>query len=233
MARILIVEDDPAIADLVRLYLCREGHEVDVIGHGVTALHHIEAHHQDIDAIVLDLMLPGLDGRGICRRIREYSDVPIVMLTALDDDRDKIEGLDLGADDYLTKPFNPLELVARIRAILRRRLRSAPAEAPASDVITVGNARIDIATRRFLVDGRDVPLRTKEFDLLAALARRPGVVVPREHLLDTVWSGECDGDTRTVDVHVSRLRDRLDAAGATLEIATVRSVGYRLALRQS
>jgi DNA-binding response OmpR family regulator len=233
MARILVVEDDPAIADLVRFYLCREGHEVEVIGHGVRALHHVEAHHQDLDAIVLDLMLPGLDGRGICRRIREYSDVPIIMLTALDDDRDKIEGLDLGADDYLTKPFNPLELVARVRAVLRRRARSAPVQAPATTAISAGNARIELETRRFIVNGSDVPLRTKEFDLLVALARRPGVVVTREHLLDTVWGGEFEGDTRTVDVHVSRLRDRLDASGANLEIETVRSVGYRLAPRQS
>lgn len=233
MARILVVEDDPAIADLVRLYLCREGHEVEVIAHGVRALHHVEAHHQDLDAIVLDLMLPGLDGRGVCRRIREYSDVPIIMLTALDDDRDKIEGLDLGADDYLTKPFNPLELVARVRAVLRRRTRSAPAEPPATNVIRVGNTRIELETRRFIVNGSDVPLRTKEFDLLVALARRPGAVVTRDHLLDTVWSGEFEGDTRTVDVHVSRLRDRLDASGANVEIETVRSLGYRLALRHS
>ncbi len=233
MARILVVEDDPAIADLVRLYLCREGHEVEVIAHGVRALHHVEAHHQDLDAIVLDLMLPGLDGRGVCRRIREYSDVPIIMLTALDDDRDKIEGLDLGADDYLTKPFNPLELVARVRAVLRRRTRSAPAEPPGTTVIRVGNTRIELETRRFIVNGSDVPLRTKEFDLLVALARRPGAVVTRDHLLDTVWSGEFEGDTRTVDVHVSRLRDRLDASGANVEIETVRSLGYRLALRHS
>jgi DNA-binding response OmpR family regulator len=232
MAHILIVEDDPAIADLVRLYLCREGHDVEVIGHGVTALHHIEAHHEEIDAIVLDLMLPGLDGRGICRRIRQRSDVPIIMLTALDDDRDKIEGLDLGADDYLTKPFNPLELVARVRAVLRRRAKATPAPASSISAITLGNTRIELDTRRFIVNGVEVPLRTKEFELLGALARRPGVVLSRDHLLETVWGGEFDGDTRTVDVHVSRLRDRLAAAGATIEVETVRAVGYRLAVRQ-
>jgi two-component system alkaline phosphatase synthesis response regulator PhoP/two-component system response regulator MtrA len=234
MARILVVEDDPSIADLVRLYLRREGHEVEIVDNGATALRRFEATAQETDLVVLDLMLPGLDGRGVCRRIRDASAVPIVMLTALDDDRDKIEGLDLGADDYVTKPFNPQELVARVRAILRRatapRGYPAPAAAEAGRSIDVGNARIALDARRLLVDGEDVPLRTKEFDLLAAFAQSAGIVLTRDQLLERVWGGEFEGDTRTVDVHVSRLRDRLAAAGARLEIETVRSVGYRLAV---
>jgi DNA-binding response OmpR family regulator len=155
------------------------------------------------------------------------------MLTALDDDRDKIEGLELGADDYLTKPFNPNELVARVRAILRRSSRLAPASDSTERraTVTLGRACLDLAARRLTVDGDEVPLRTKEFDLLAALADRPDVVLTRDRLLERVWGGEFDGDTRTVDVHVSRLREKLASARTGIEIETVRAVGYRLQVR--
>ena len=228
MARILVVEDDRSIAELVQLYLRREGHETELVDNGVTALRRLESAPAPVDLVVLDLMLPGLDGRGVCRRLRASSDIPVIMLTALDDDRDKIEGLELGADDYLTKPFNPQELVARVRAILRRASRLAPHSSEPGRCFDVGNLHLDLDARRLLVAGRDVALRTKEFDLLAALAVSNGIVLSRDQLLERVWGGEFDGDTRTVDVHVSRLRDRLDAAGATAEIETVRSVGYRL-----
>ena len=233
MARVLIVEDDPSIAELVALYLRHDGHEVDSIDDGLTALRRIEAAPDAIDLVVLDLMLPGLDGRGLCRRLRDVSTVPVIMLTALDDDRDKIAGLELGADDYLTKPFNPRELVARVRAVLRRSVH--PTSAPdqdraAGETFTLGAAVLDLAARRFLVHGREIALRTKEFDLLAALAARPGVVLTRDLLLERVWGGESAGDTRTVDVHVSRLRDKLATAATGLAIETVRSVGYRLAV---
>jgi len=206
MTRILVVEDDAPIADLVRLYLRREGHDVEVVTDGGAALRRVEDARAEFDVVVLDLMLPGLDGRGVCRRIRRVSDAPIIMLTALDDDRDKLEGFDLGADDYLTKPFNPLELVARVRALLCRSTRQSQehAFAPSGETICLGNARIELDTRRFLVNQREIPLRAKEFDLLATFARRPGVVWPR---------------------------DRLEDANAPLAIETVRSVGYRLALR--
>lgn len=232
MSRIIVVEDDRSILDLVALYLRADGHDVETHDHGTRALHAVEARLEGglpPDLIVLDLMLPGLDGRGIARRIRGVSDVPILMLTALDDDRDKIEGLELGADDYVTKPFNPNELVARVRAILRRAAKSAaPQEAEIASLVAAGNIAVDIAARRLAIGGIEVALRSKEFDLLAAFLLHPNRVLTRDQLLDRVWGGEFTGDTRTVDVHVSRLRERLAGAGATVSIDTVRSVGYRL-----
>jgi DNA-binding response OmpR family regulator len=150
------------------------------------------------------------------------------MVTALDDDRDKLEGFQLGADDYVTKPFNPNELIARIHAILRRSARDHDRMGTASDSITLRNCQIDLPGRRLLVDGSPVTLRAKEFDLLATLATHRGAVLSREQLLERVWASEYDGDTRTVDVHISRLRERLEGAGATIAIETVRAVGYRL-----
>jgi DNA-binding response OmpR family regulator len=233
MTRILVVEDDPAIADLVGLYLRHDGHEVERLDHGVEALHRLQAAPDAFGLVVLDLMLPGLDGRGLCRRLREVSQVPVIMLTALDDDRDKIEGLELGADDYLTKPFNPNELVARVRAILRRSRHQTPSPDPVDRraTVTLGRARLDLESRRLTVDCDEVPLRTKEFDLLAALADRLDVVLTRDQLLERVWGGEFEGDTRTVDVHVSRLREKLASAKTGIEIETIRSVGYRLETR--
>jgi DNA-binding response OmpR family regulator len=172
-------------------------------------------------------MLPGLDGRGVARRIRAFSDVPIIMLTALDDARDKVEGLDIGADDYLTKPFNPDELLARVRAILRRTTRSSTASLH-PDRISAGNLEIDPTARRVVIAGDELPLRAKEFDLLLALARHAGMALSRDQLLDLVWDGGFGADTRTVDVHVSRLRERLADAQASVAIETIRSVGYRL-----
>jgi DNA-binding response OmpR family regulator len=228
MAYILIVEDDPAIADLVAIYLRREGHTVKLSGNGVDALHAFQSADPKPDLILLDLMLPGLDGRGVARRVREHGPTPILMLTALDDVRDKIEGLNLGADDYLTKPFDPDELVARVRSILRRTTTRAIESRPATSTIRAGTLEIDLDARRVLVAGVELPLRTKEFELLATFAAARDVVLSREQLLERVWSGEFDGDTRTVDVHVSRLRERLSHVEAGVTIETVRSVGYRL-----
>ena len=243
MARVLVIEDDPAIAELVRLYLAREGHAVELVPDGAQGLRRFETVASDLDLVVLDLMLPGLDGRGVCRRIRAgvdpatHPNIPIIMLTALDDARDKIEGLDLGADDYLTKPFDPDELLARVRALLRRATRPAsPSSAPPPGghsaqhptPITLGNARLDPGARRLYAAGREVLLRAKEFDLLLALAAHPGLVLTRNQLLERVWGTDVGSDTRTVDVHVSRLRDKLATAHATLAIDTVRSGGYRL-----
>ena len=226
MPRILVVEDNRAIADLVGLYLRHDGHVVTAVASGLDALALFESDPAELDLVVLDLMLPGLDGRGVCRRIRDISAIPILMLTALDDDRDKLHGFDLGADDYLTKPFNPNELVARVRAILRRATATNPTIGQPSP--RIGNIDLDLDRRTLVVAGTDVLLRTKEFDLLAAFAERAGIVLSRERLLERVWAGEFDGDTRTVDVHVSRLREKLASAGATISIETVRSVGYRL-----
>jgi len=230
VAHVLIVEDDPAIAGLVRLYLAHAGYSVEIVRDGVLGLRRFETAATEIDLLVLVLRLPGLDGRGLGRRIRagagERPDVPILMLTALDDDRDKIDGLELGADDYVTKPFNPDELVARVRALLRR--APPPTAAISPDAIALGPARLDLAARRLTVGSEEVVLRTKEFDLLAALAAHPGIVLDRETLLARVWDAAYSGDTRTVDVHVSRLRDKLIAARTGIRIETVRSIGYRL-----
>jgi len=229
MPNALIIEDDASIADIVRLYLTREGYEAEIIADGLRGLERVERAPDSIDLIILDLMLPGMDGRGICRRIRRISSAPIIMLTALDDNRDVIEGLDLGADDYVTKPFNPNQLMARVRAVVRRHATQQIADPVSGSEIRVGPLRIDPDRRRATIDGNELNLRTREFDLLSHLARRPGIVFSREQLLELVWSGELHEDeTRTVDVHISRLRDRLAIAGNDVRIETIRSVGYRL-----
>jgi DNA-binding response OmpR family regulator len=218
--RIVVVDDDPTVADVVGRYLVRDGHTVECVHDGQEALRRIAERQPDL--VVLDLMLPGLHGRDVCRAIRTHSTVPIVMLTALDDERDVVEGLDLGADDYVTKPFRPAELVARVRAHLRR----AGGPAALSREIEVGGLVLRPEERIARLDGQELELRTKEFDLLLALAARPGSVLRREQLLHQVWGRDYDEDSRTIDVHINRLRSRL--AGSDVEIETVRGVGYRL-----
>lgn len=232
MARIAVVEDDPSISELVALYLRHEGHEVDIVSDGAVALRAFRAEPHRWALLLVDLMLPGLDGRGLVRRIRDESDVPIIMLTALDDGRDKLEGFALGADDYLTKPFDPAELVARVRAVLRRSSTSTP-QTEETDAVTVGNVSLSVGSRSVSVSGHVMDLRPREFDLLRAMVEHTGAAMSRGQLLERVWRDEVDGDTRTVDMHVSRLRDRLATAGATAEIETVRSFGYRLRERAS
>jgi len=220
---ILLVDDEPNIIELASMYLRQDGFRVISAGDGLTAL---ERAAQDRPALmVLDLMLPRLDGWEVCKRIRAESDLPILMLTARDEDIDKIVGLELGADDYLTKPFNPRELIARIKAILRR---TEPRRAAGLDdrPLRVGNLVIDPARRVVLVGDRPVDLRAKEFDLLLALADNLGIVLSREKLLDIVWGFDFYGQTRTVDVHIAHLRTKL--AGSTAEIETVWGVGYKL-----
>ena len=221
--RIFLVDDEQHIIDLVRLYLEQEGFRVESAGEGQEALDRILA--QPPDLVVLDLMLPGLNGREICRRVRARSDLPIIMLTARDDDADKIVGLELGADDYLTKPFNPRELVARIRAILRRSVQKGDARVDERPLV-IGNLRILPNQYRVQLGGEDVRLRRLEFDLLHALARHPGMVFSRDQLLNAVWDYEISGETRTVDVHIAHLRQKL--AGMEARIETVWGVGYRL-----
>ena len=221
--RIFLVDDEQHIIDLVRLYLEQEGFRVDSASEGQEALDRILA--QPPDLVVLDLMLPGLNGREICRRVRARSDLPIIMLTARDDDADKIVGLELGADDYLTKPFNPRELVARIRAILRRSVQKGDAHVDERPLV-IGNLRILPNQYRVQLGGEDVRLRRLEFDLLHALARHPGMVFSRDQLLNAVWDYEIPGETRTVDVHIAHLRQKL--AGMEARIETVWGVGYRL-----
>ena len=219
---ILLVDDEPNIVELARLYLEREGFRVASEGDGLAALERAEKDQPAL--MVLDLMLPGLDGYEVCRRLRAQSDVPIIMLTARDDDIDKIVGLELGADDYLTKPFNPRELVARVKAILRRSER-APGRHEAAAGASWGR-RIDAARHEVTIAGKAVTLRTKEFDLLLALAEHRGLVLTREQLLNLVWGYDYLGQTRTIDVHVAHLRKVL--AGSRVSIETVTGVGYKL-----
>lgn len=220
---IFLVDDEQHIIDLATMYLEQEGWRVTSATDGAVALQRIL--EEEPSLVVLDLMLPGLDGWEVCRRVRAQSDVPIIMLTARADDIDKIVGLELGADDYMTKPFNPRELVARVKAILRRaEKRAAPA---ASDQpLTIGNLRIYPERRLVRVDDRQVDLRMKEFDLLLTLAENRGIVFSREKLLDVVWGFDFAGETRTVDVHVAHLRHKLE--GMTASIETVWGVGYKL-----
>ncbi len=221
---ILVVDDEQNIVELVRLYLQKEGFRVIAAHTGSEAL---RLYKTDPPAlIVLDLMLPEVDGWEVCRRIRRESEVPIIMLTARSDDVDKIVGLELGADDYLAKPFNPRELVARVKAILRR---AGAARPPATETPVVhGNTVIAPARHEVTIAGRPVELRSKEYDLLLMFAQHLGLVLEREKLLNQVWGYEYFGDTRTVDVHVAHLRDRL--AGSDLSIQTIRGVGYKLVL---
>lgn len=225
-AKILLVDDEPNIIELARMYLEQEGYEIATATDGEQALTRIE--HDKPDLIVLDLMLPRIDGWEVCRRTRSESDVPILMLTARDDDIDKIVGLELGADDYMTKPFNPRELVARIKAILRRVSGSRREEDEGRTTLNIGNVMIDPARHEAAVDGEPLSLRAKEFDLLYTLMENKGMVLSREQLLSLVWGFDFYGQTRTVDVHVAHVRARLEAAGANLRIETVWGVGYKL-----
>jgi DNA-binding response OmpR family regulator len=218
--KILVVDDEQNIRDLAGIYLEKEGFSVDFAASGRDALERFAQAGPAL--VVLDVMMPGLDGFEVCREIRKQSDVPILMLTARNDDVDKIVGLELGADDYMTKPFNPREMVARVKAILRRMEGGRKPQA----AITVGNLSVDRARREARVDGHPIVLRTKEFDLLAAFAENPGIALTREQLLESVWGYDFAGETRTVDVHVQHLRSKL--SGATVSIETLRGVGYKL-----
>ena len=202
---VLIVDDEPGIRRLIALYLEREGFATSAVGSGAEALEAVAARQPAL--VILDIMLPDVDGWDVCREIRRTSDVPIIMLTAREGDEDKIVGLELGADDYVTKPFVPRELVARAKAILRR-ARAAPAET--GTLMTFGKLSIDTAKREVKLDGELITLRAKEYDLLAELARRPGVVFSREKLLQDVWGYDFFGDSGTIDVHVRRLRAKLN-----------------------
>jgi len=220
MKTILVVDDEPHIVELLRLYLEREGYAVVTATDGPTA---VDLHRRTgPDLVVLDLMLPGMDGFEVCRAIRHDADTPVLMLTARSDDVDAIVGLELGADDYVTKPFNPRALVARVKAILRRSDGSVRAGRP----IEVGTLRIDPRRREASVGDRALTLRAREFDLLAALAREAGVVLTRDQLLEDVWGTDFPGETRTVDVHVAEVRKQLADDGPVIE--TVRGIGYRL-----
>ncbi|MCU1430799.1 MAG: two component transcriptional regulator, winged helix family [Actinomycetia bacterium] len=215
----VVVDDEPNIADLVELYLEREGFRVQKAGTGGAALQAVAEHRPRL--VVLDVGLPDMDGLEVCRRLRQTSQVPVIFLTARDGEIDRVLGLELGADDYVTKPFSPAELVARVKAVLRR----SDGTASPSEMVQAGGVTIDIGRREVVVDGEVVAFTTKEFDLLRFLAERSGLALSRQQILDGVWGYDWFGDARTVDVHIAQVRKKV---GDALQISTVRGVGYRL-----
>ena len=219
---IVVVEDDQHIADLVELYLRQEGFRVVQAPDGERGIEAVR--NQRPAMVILDVGLPGgVDGLEVCRRLRATSDVPILMLTARDGEIDRVLGLELGADDYVTKPFAPRELVARVRAILRR--AAGPSRDAKPDVLVAGDVEVDLKRREARREGQVIPLATKEFDLLRYLADNEGLALSRQQILDAVWGADWFGDERTIDVHVGQLRKKL---GPGLPLATVWGVGYRL-----
>jgi len=222
-AKILVADDEQNIVQLLRMYLRNEGYEVVAAADGRQALDRFNQESPDL--VLLDLMMPELNGFDVCTEIRKRSDVPVIMLTARSDDIDKIVGLEMGADDYVTKPFNPREVVARVKAALRRRDWDR-ADDGERGAVSAGNVTLDPASRDVTVGGTRVRLRQREFDLLEAFLRHPNVVLDRERLLALVWGQEYEGDTRTIDVHVAWLREKLREGDAKIE--TVWGVGYKL-----
>ena len=221
-ATILLVEDEQNIASLVELYLKNDGYTVEHVADGVSAL--AAAERLKPSLVILDVMLPGMDGLEVCRRLRAASKIPIIMLTARDGEVDRVLGLELGADDYVTKPFSPRELIARVKAVLRR---AEPDEAPAeeNERLALGSVRIDGARREVLVGEQPVELTAREFDLLAFLVRNRGIVFSRDRVLERVWGYERPVDTRTVDSHVKSVRQKLGEGGSIIK--TLRGVGYK------
>jgi DNA-binding response OmpR family regulator len=215
---ILVVEDEPNIADLVDLYLSRDGYRVLKQATGEAGLAAVRDHRPRL--VILDVGLPDIDGLEVCRRIRATSALPVIFLTARADEIDRVLGLELGADDYLTKPFAPAELVARVKAVLRRTDGPQTAE-----ILQAGSAVVDVGRREIRVDDAPVDFTTKEFELLRFLADRAGLAMSRQQILDQVWGPDWFGDERTVDVHIAQVRKKL---GNSCTIATVRGVGYRL-----
>jgi DNA-binding response OmpR family regulator len=222
--RIVVVDDDPTVADVVGRYLIRDGHTVQSVRDGQEALRLIAMHPPDL--VVLDLMLPGIDGLEVCRRLRERWPIPVVMLTALGDENDRLAGFEIGADDYVTKPFSPRELAMRVRSVLRRARGGLP-DKPDQGVITDRELSVDLAAHEVRSGGRLVQLTSREYDLLLFLMRNPRQAFTREQLLSEVW-GWTFGDTSTVTVHVRRLREKLESDPTVpRRIITVWGVGYR------
>ena len=225
-AKILVADDEANIIKLLRLYLRETGYEVVAARDGREALERFRAESPDL--VVLDLMMPYMNGFDVCTEIRKDSDVPVIMLTARSDDVDKIVGLEMGADDYITKPFNPREVVARVKANLRRRVwdKNSDTDEGEPEAVTIEDLTLDPSSRNVIVAGDQVRLRQREFDLLEAFMRHPNVAMDRERLLSMVWGEDFYGDARTIDVHVAWLREKLKAARPKIE--TVWGVGYKL-----
>lgn len=224
MSKILIVEDEEALSDPLAFLLGREGFQTVVVDNGLDALPTFE--REGADLVLLDVMLPGMPGTEVCRKLREVSSVPIIMLTAKDSELDKVFGLELGADDYVTKPYSARELIARIRAVLRR--RSAEPDTPTDAVLTGGPVRMDIDRHVVTVNGEEVPMPLKEFELLEILLRNVGRVMTRGQLIERVWGADYVGDTKTLDVHIMRLRSKIEPdSSAPRYVVTVRGLGYK------
>ena len=225
--RVLVVDDEKLIVKGIRFSLEQDGMEVDAAYDGEEALKLIRENHYDM--ILLDVMLPKYDGFEVCQRVREFSDVPVIMLTAKGEDMDKILGLEYGADDYITKPFNILEVKARIKAIMRRTNRKS-AKKEESKVVERGDMRLDCESRRVYIKDREINLTAKEFELLELLIKNPGKVYGRENLLKLVWGSDYPGDVRTVDVHIRRLREKIEEVpGEPAYVRTKWGVGYYFA----
>jgi two-component system, OmpR family, response regulator RegX3 len=225
VTRVLVVEDEESYSEALAYMLRKEGFEVAIAADGNAAL--VEFDRNGADIVLLDLMLPGIPGTEVCRQIRQTSSVPVIMVSAKDDEVDKVVGLELGADDYVTKPYSPRELVARIRAVLRR--GAEPDLAPLT--LEVGNVRMDVERHIVTVGGAEVRLPLKEFELLEMFLRNPGRVLTRGQLIDRVWGSDYVGDTKTLDVHVKRLRAKLEDNPAEPKLlTTVRGLGYKLDL---
>jgi two-component system, OmpR family, response regulator RegX3 len=223
VTRLLVVEDEDSFSDALSFMLEREGFEVSVAVDGPAALAAFERHGADL--VLLDLMLPGLSGTEVCRALRQRSSVPVIMLTARDSEVDKVVGLELGADDYVTKPFSARELVARIRAVLRRR---GEADEVVTATLEAGPVRMDVERHVVTVGGTTVPLPLKEFELLEMFLRNAGRVLTRGQLIDRVWGSDYVGDTKTLDVHVKRLRGKIESEpGNPRHLVTVRGLGYK------
>ena len=224
MSKILIVEDEEALSDPLAFLLGREGFQTVVVDNGLDALPTFE--REGADLVLLDVRLPGMPGTEVCRKLREVSSVPIIMLTAKDSELDKVFGLELGADDYVTKPYSARELIARIRAVLRR--RSAEPDMPTDAVLTGGPVRMDIDRHVVTVNGEEVPMPLKEFELLEILLRNVGRVMTRGQLIERVWGADYVGDTKTLDVHIKRLRSKIEPdSSAPRYVVTVRGLGYK------
>ena len=229
MSKILIIEDEVAIADLEKDYLELSGFEVVVEHAGDTGF--VRALSEEFDLIVLDLMLPGIDGFEVCRQIREKKDIPVIMVSAKKDDIDKIHGLGLGADDYMTKPFSPSELVARVKAHMSRYNRLVNTSQKVNDVIEIRGIRIDKTARRVYIDGEEKNFTTKEFDLLTFLAENPNHVFTKEELFREIWDMDSVGDIATVTVHIKKIREKIEAGSSKPQyIETIWGVGYRFKL---
>jgi two-component system response regulator RegX3 len=226
MTRILIVEDEISFSDPLSYLLSREGFEVSVADNGNKALEEFDRNGADL--ILLDLMLPGISGTEVCKLIRSKSNVPIIMLTSKDEEIDKVIGLELGADDYVTKPYAARELVARVRAVLRRKGDDVIVDDD-PDMLSVGNIRMDIDRHLVAVDGVNIPLPLKEFELLEYLMRNTGRVLTRMQIIDRIWGSDYVGDTKTLDVHIKRLRSKLEKDPADPKhIQTIRGLGYKM-----